>query len=239
MGYPCPTAMPQSARLLVPNSVTAANIVVGFLSMLAAADGRFELAVYLLVLAVLLDTFDGPVARRLNATSKFGQEMDSFSDAVSFCVAPAFLAQRAMLQELAGLGVVVSCLYLVAGVFRLVRFNLTSDVHHKARYAMGVPTPIGAGYVMAAVLMRDHISAPVGAVLVLVMALLMISRLPLPQIQGRSLVTYAILVGIANYLVVVFRPNWYTIGWWNLWNVVILLLAKGEDRRLERAESST
>jgi phosphatidylserine synthase len=75
--------------------------------------------------------------------------------------------------------------------------------------------------------------------LVLVMALLMISRLPLPQIQGRSLVTYAILVGIANYLLVVFRPNWYTIGWWNLWNVVILLLAKGEDRRLERAESST
>jgi CDP-diacylglycerol--serine O-phosphatidyltransferase len=230
--------MPQTARLLVPNTVTAANIVLGFLSMLAAADDRFELAVYLLVIAVLLDTFDGRVARWLKATSKFGQEMDSFSDAVSFCVAPAFLAQRAMLQELAGLGVIVSCLYLVAGVFRLVRFNLTSDVHHKARYAMGVPTPVGAGYVMAAVLMRDQISAPVGAVVVLVMALLMISRLPLPEMRGRSLVTYAILVGIANYFVVVFRPNWYTIGWWNLWNVVILLVAKGEDRRLEGAEPS-
>lgn len=230
--------MPQTARLLVPNAVTAANIVLGFLSMLAAADGRFELAVYMLVLAVLLDTFDGRVARLLKATSKFGQEMDSFSDAVSFCVAPAFLAQRAMLQDLAGLGVIVSCLYLVAGVFRLVRFNLTSDIHHKARYAMGVPTPVGAGYVMAAVLMRDQISAPVGAVVVLVMALLMISRLPLPEMRGRSLVTYAILVGIANYFVVVFRPNWYTIGWWNLWNVVILLVAKGEDRRLEGAEPS-
>ena len=231
--------MPQTARLLVPNTVTTANTVLGFLSMLAAADGRFDLAVYLLVFAVLLDTFDGRVARWLKATSKFGQEMDSFSDAVSFCVAPAFLAQRAMLQELAGLGVIVACLYLVAGVFQLVRFNLTSDVHHKARYAMGVPTPIGAGYVMAAVLMRDQISAPVGAVVVLVMALLMISRFPLPEMRGRSLVTYAILVGIANYFVVVFRPNWYTIGWWNLWNVVILLVAKGEDRRLERAEPST
>jgi CDP-diacylglycerol--serine O-phosphatidyltransferase len=231
--------MPQSARLLVPNSVTAANIVVGFLSMLAAADDRFELAVYLLVVAVLLDTFDGRVARWLHATSKFGQEMDSFSDAVSFCVAPAFLAQRAILQELAGVGVVVSCLYLVAGVYRLVRFNLTSDEHHKARHAMGVPTPVGAGYVMAAVLMREQITAPVGALIVLVMALLMISRLPLPEMRGRSLVTYAILVGIANYFVVVFRPNWYTIGWWNLWNVVILLVAKGEDRRLERAETST
>ncbi len=67
----------------------------------------------------------------------------------------------------------------------------------------------------------------------------MISRLPLPEMRGRSLVTYAILVGIANYFVVVFRPNWYTVGWWNLWNVVILLVAKGEDRRLEGAEPST
>lgn len=223
----------------MPNSVTAANVVVGFVSMLAAADGRFNLAAYLLVLAILLDVFDGRLARLLNATSKFGQEMDSFSDAVSFCVAPAFLVQRAILQPLGGLGAVVSSLYLVAGIFRLVRFNLTADVHLKSRYATGAPTPIAAGYLIAAVLMRDQLSAPVGAALVLIMALLMVSRIPLPEMRGRSLVSYALLVGIANYLLVVIRPNWYTIGWWNLWNVVILLLAKGEDRRLERAETST
>ena len=75
--------------LFVPNSVTAANIVVGFIAMLAAADGKFRLAVYLLFIAMLLDLVDGRLARKLGATSKFGQEMDSLSDSLSFCAAPA------------------------------------------------------------------------------------------------------------------------------------------------------
>ena len=77
----------QSRLFFIPNSVTAANIVVGFVSMLAAADGRFNLAVYLLVCAVLLDMADGLLARKLHVTSKFGQEMDSLSDSLSFCAA--------------------------------------------------------------------------------------------------------------------------------------------------------
>ncbi|MEE8277926.1 MAG: CDP-alcohol phosphatidyltransferase family protein, partial [Thermoanaerobaculia bacterium] len=71
--------------------MTAANIVVGFMAMLAAADDRYELAVYLMLLAILLDMFDGRIARRLKATSRFGQEMDSFGDSLSFCAAPALL----------------------------------------------------------------------------------------------------------------------------------------------------
>ena len=55
-------------RWLAPNLITAANISAGFLSMLAAAEGEFEGAVYLLILAVLLDLFDAKVARRLNVT---------------------------------------------------------------------------------------------------------------------------------------------------------------------------
>ena len=141
------------ARLVAPNSLTAANIAVGFVSILAAADGRYELAVYLLLLAILLDLFDGRVARWLRATSKFGQEMDSLSDALSFCAAPAFLAQRAILQPLGGAGIAVSLSFLLAGVLRLARFNLTSEVHGKASRTTGVPTPIAAGYVMVLVLM--------------------------------------------------------------------------------------
>ena len=61
------------ARLWVPNTVTAANISVGFVAMLVAANGRFEQAVYLMLVAILLDVADGRVARWLKATSKFGQ----------------------------------------------------------------------------------------------------------------------------------------------------------------------
>lgn len=224
-------------RWLAPNLITAANISAGFLSMLAAAEGRFEMAIYLLMLAVLLDLFDGKVARRLNVTSKFGQEMDSFSDAVSFCAAPAFLAHTAILRPLGAPGVIVSLVYLLAGVLRLARFNLITDAHSKSRSTTGVPTPVGAGYVMVLVLMRDEVPALVAALVLVVMAALMVSRISLPEFRGKSAVSLALLVGILNYFAVVIWPNWYTVGWWNFWNVVILLVAKSEDRRFQEASS--
>lgn len=226
-------------RLWVPNSVTAANISVGFVAMLVAANGRYEQAVYLMLVAILLDMMDGRVARWLKATSKFGQEMDSFSDAISFGAVPAFLAHRAILQPLEGVGVAVSLFYLLAAVFRLARFNLTSNEHEKSRHTVGVPTPIGAGYVMALVLMRDRMPAEAAALVIVVMSLLMISRIQLPEMRGKGVVTYALLVGMLNYFAVLRWPNWYTVGWWNVWNVVILLVARGDDRRLQEAESST
>lgn len=230
--------MDPKARLFVPNAVTAANVVVGFVSMLAAADGRYELAVYLLLIAILLDVADGRLARWLKATSKFGQEMDSLSDALSFCAAPAFLAHQALLGSLRGFGALVSSLYLVAGIYRLARFNLTSNVHAKARKTLGLPTPIGAGYLMVLVLMRDSIPEAAAAAVVLGMAMLMVSRISLPELHGRGPVAVTMLIGVANYLAIMVWPNWYTIAWWNLWNVVILFAARAEDRRLELSEST-
>jgi CDP-diacylglycerol--serine O-phosphatidyltransferase len=224
-------------RWLVPNLITAANISAGFLSMLAAAEGQYKRAVYLLMLAVLLDLFDGKVARRLKVTSRFGQEMDSFSDAVSFCAAPAFLAHTAILRPLGALGVIVALSYLLSGVLRLARFNLSTDAHSKARSTTGVPTPVGAGYVMALVLMKDEVPVLAAALVLLVMAGLMVSRIHLPEFRGKSAVSVALLVGILNYFAVVLWPNWYTVGWWNLWNLVILLVAKSEDRRFQEAGS--
>jgi CDP-diacylglycerol--serine O-phosphatidyltransferase len=226
----------ERTRVFVPNAVTAANIVVGFVSMLAAADGRFKLAVYLLLVAILLDAADGRLARLLNATSKFGQEMDSLSDSLSFCAAPAFLVHQAILQPLGGVGVALTVTYVLAGVYRLARFNLTSDLHEKSRWTTGVPTPIAAGYLMAVVLMRDRVPLLAAASVVLIMAMLMMSRWHLPELKGRGFVPLALVIGIFNYLAVVVWPNWYTVGWWNAWNGVILLAARREERQAELSE---
>lgn len=226
-------------RLLAPGLLTAANMTVGFLAILAAAEGRFELAVYLLLLAIFLDMLDGRVARWLKATTKFGQEADSFSDALSFCAAPAFLIYQAMLRPLGAAGIALSMTYLLAGTGRLARFNLTSAVHSKSRRTLGVPTPIAASYVMALVLMRDQIGMMTAGVVILVMALLMVSRFRLPELGGRGPVTYALLVGLINYFAVVIWPNWYTVGWWNLWNACILVLSRHDERSLEEIEPST
>ena len=211
--------------LFVPNAVTAANIVVGFTAMLAAADGKFRLAVILLLVCVLLDLADGRVARMLNATSKFGQEMDSLSDSLSFCAAPAFLVHQAILRPLEGVGVVVAVSFVLAGVYRLARFNLTSDEHHKASHTLGVPTPIAAGYMMALVLMRDHIPVPAAATVVLIFVILMLSKWHLPEVQARGWLGLAFGVGLLSYFALVAWPSWYTVGWWNVWNVAILLIA--------------
>ncbi len=219
-------------RSWIPNAVTAANILAGFAAMLLAAAGRFEHAVYVLLAALCLDTLDGRVARWLKATSDLGQQLDSFSDALSFGVAPAFLVYQATLKDLGGFGVGAAMLYLLAGVYRLARFNLLSDAHSKARRTVGVPVPIAAGYLMAVTLMRDELRSADAMVVVLVMAALMISRWRLPDLKGFSLVSVMLCIGIPNYFAVVFWPNWYTVLWWNAWNVLILIAARREDRRL-------
>jgi len=220
-------------RVLAPSAVTSANIAAGFMAMVAAADGRFELAVYLLVIAVLCDVLDGTLARLLGATSDFGQEMDSFSDAISFGVAPAFLVYLAVLRPLGFWGLMVSLIYLLAAVTRLTRFVLTSDAHVKELRTTGAPTPAAASYLMAAVLMRDALPALPVALLVVIASVLMVSRIRLPSLRGKNLVTAMMLVGIVNYLVFVFRPGWLTVGWWNIWNVGILVVARLQTDRLE------
>lgn len=227
------------ARYILPNAASAANLACGFCSLLAAARGELDLAVHLLVIAIVLDMTDGRLARALGATSKFGQEIDSFCDALSFCAAPAFLAYQAVLEPLGAAGVAAALIYLLSGIFRLARFNLTSDVHRKASRTVGVPTPIGAGYLMALSLMRAEVTPEVGAAVVLVMSALMLSTWGLPELHGRSVVTAMLAVGVVNYLIVVARPSWTTVGWWNLWNAAIVVAARMRDRRAEAPQATT
>ena len=78
-------------RYLVPNLVTLGNMFCGYLAIMYATSHRLSESVLTLTIAILLDGLDGRVARKLNATSPFGMEFDSFSDLVSFGVAPAIL----------------------------------------------------------------------------------------------------------------------------------------------------
>ncbi|HNX50380.1 MAG TPA: CDP-diacylglycerol--serine O-phosphatidyltransferase [Thermoanaerobaculaceae bacterium] len=222
-------------RLLVPNLLTAGNISLGFLAIVAAAQDRLRPAVWLVVAAIVLDMLDGRVARWLGATSAFGQQMDSFSDAVSSGVAPAFLVHRFVLSALGATGTVLSLLYLLAGVARLTRFNLTSDVHIKAHRTLGVPIPVAAGYMLALVVMRDHLATWAAGAVVLVLALLMVSRMRLPELGGSGLIGALMLIGIGTYFSVLLRPSWATVALWNGWNVVILATAAVAGRRREGA----
>jgi CDP-diacylglycerol--serine O-phosphatidyltransferase len=233
-------------RYLVPNAVTLANIGCGFAAMVSAAAGEAATSIRLLVVAILLDLTDGQLARALRATSKFGQELDSFCDALSFGAAPAFLVYQVCLAPLAGWGLAVALVYLLAAVLRLARFNLTTDAHVKEARTCGMPTPIGAGYLMALALMWEPTRALVGergaqgiaVALVLVVAAAMLSRLALPQLKGRGPVQAMLLVGIVNYVVMVAWPTWYAVGWWAFWTGCILLANWRVERRLARGNGA-
>lgn len=134
-------------RYLVPNLVTLGNMFCGYLAIFYSATGRFQQALLTIAIAILLDGLDGRVARKLSATSEFGMEFDSFSDVVSFGVAPAVLMYHWGLQSVADdFGIFITFAYLLCAASRLARFNLAPS--NLAGFT-GLPTPGAAGAVIS------------------------------------------------------------------------------------------
>ena len=140
---------PRQGRLpllsLVPNLVTMLGLCFGLTSIRFTFDDRFELAAGLLILAALIDGLDGLLARRLNAASPFGAELDSLSDFVCFGVAPAMLLYHFGLEGMGGLGWLAALFFAICCCLRLARFNVAAkdDAGDKTSFT-GVPAPAGA-----------------------------------------------------------------------------------------------
>ncbi len=174
-------------RYLVPNLATLLALCAGVTAIRAAIEARYELAVALVVLAALLDGVDGRLARALNAQSRFGAELDSLADFVSFGVAPAVLIYMWGLGPLRGLGWIAVLVFACAASLRLARFNAAIDEDRpkwRSNFFTGVPAPAGAIAVMlpiyleeaGLVVVRDWPLAIV--IYVMVMAGLLVSTLP-------------------------------------------------------------
>lgn len=131
--------------LLLPNLVTILGLCFGLTSIRFTFDDRFELAAGLLILAALVDGMDGLIARRLNAASTFGAELDSLSDFVCFGVAPALLVYHFGLEGLAGMGWIAALVFAICCCLRLARFNVAAkDETDDGGSFTGVPAPAGA-----------------------------------------------------------------------------------------------
>ncbi len=119
------------------------NLLCGFLSIISAHNGAPARAAWLVILGAFIDGLDGRVARLSRSTSQFGKELDSLADIVTFGIAPAFLALTASLQSYDRWGFMVGAVYLMAGAFRLARYNVIADPHRKDQF-VGLPIPIAA-----------------------------------------------------------------------------------------------
>lgn len=136
-------------RSLAPNAITSAALCSGLTGIRFATDGQWEKAVLAVILAGLLDGIDGRVARAMKAQSRFGAELDSLADNVSFGVAPALILFMWSLHEVPRLGWLAALALAVCCALRLARFNARIDLadqpHKSAGFLTGVPAPVGAG----------------------------------------------------------------------------------------------
>lgn len=139
-------------RAVAPNAVTALALCAGLTGIRFAIGEEWERAVLMVMLAGALDGIDGQVARMVRAESRFGAELDSLSDAISFGVAPALILYLWSLMTVPKLGWIVALLYAVFCALRLARFNsqLDNDVQPRklAGFLTGIPAPAGAALAM-------------------------------------------------------------------------------------------
>ncbi len=141
-----------SINTMIPNILTLMALAAGLTSIRLAIQERWELAVFAVVAAAILDALDGRVARLLKGSSKFGAELDSLSDFVCFGVAPAMILYLWSMQEFDRLGWILVMLFSMCCGLRLARFNVAIDQEDapvwKVNFFSGVPAPAGAGLVL-------------------------------------------------------------------------------------------
>jgi len=176
---PKPRRQLSKGMYILPSLFTTANVALGYYAIIEVLHAtladywHLDNAAKAIGFAVLFDGLDGRIARMTGTTSDFGRELDSLADAVTFGVAPAVLAWKwgfflmppFLLDDwhhnwhvkLTQLGAIASFLFLIAGVSRLARFNISSNPQPSnpgrpgKKYFVGMPIPAGAGVIAAVV----------------------------------------------------------------------------------------
>jgi len=226
-------------RAVVPNAITAAALCSGLTGVrfaISAANGTSEdwqKALFAIILAGMLDGIDGRIARLLKAQSRFGAELDSLADSLSFGMAPALVLYLWSLQALPRIGWFAALAYAICCALRLARFNARIDIddqpHKSAGFLTGVPAPVGAGLAFLPMYLWIATGEPLFrepwlvAVWVAAIAFLMISNLATLSWKsvrpGRSIRLGAIAMTGLVFAALLTEP------WWTLAAICVLYLA--------------
>ncbi|WP_207459483.1 CDP-diacylglycerol--serine O-phosphatidyltransferase [Azospirillum sp. SYSU D00513] len=245
---PHPRLSGLSLNHLLPNVLTVLALCSGLTAIRFAMLERWEPAVVAIVVSAIFDMLDGRIARMLNGQSKFGAELDSLSDVISFGVAPALLLYQWVLQEAGGLGWVAAMAYAVCCALRLARFNSRlGDVDLPPwafNYFTGVPAPAGAGLALLP-LIAGFVAGPEWAghpALVVPwtmgVGILMVSTLPTFSFKGvRVPTSYVVpgLVGVGLLAASLVSQPWWTLLCVGLVYVISLPFSVMQFRKLQRA----
>jgi CDP-diacylglycerol--serine O-phosphatidyltransferase len=134
------------AVVVLPSGLTLGNLFFGFFAIVSASRAEFSQAALCVVLGGVCDAFDGRVARATRTGSRFGEELDSLVDAISFGMAPALIMYFAVLNR-DGWDWIWAFLFAMCAVIRLARFNVEQAGTSKTHFH-GLPSP-AAGMTLA------------------------------------------------------------------------------------------
>ncbi len=204
------TAATSRLKYVFPNAVTAIGMLFGLYSITLTIVGDYEQAAWMILVCVLIDKLDGSVARLLNASSRFGVELDSFSDFLTFGVAPGLLFLSLMTDDPRYMStwqggsvwfVRFSCgFFIVMAALRLAKFNvLTEEIGSKI--FLGIPTTLTGGTLAAYVLTVWKYDLPdvmlqYAPVILIVFGLWMVSNVPIPKIRVTKSLAFNIFTAV-------------------------------------------
>jgi CDP-diacylglycerol--serine O-phosphatidyltransferase len=207
---------------LLPNLITVGAICAGLTAIRYAFQGSFTGAVYLILLACVLDGLDGRIARYMNSESQLGAELDSLADFANFGMAPALVIYAWALQDLKRAGWIAVLFFAICCVMRLARFNVDSksEIEGNSEYFIGVPAPAGAMLVLLPMFLSflwpNDIQSYAGLIAIYMglIGLLLVSRIPTYSFKTttvrRRRITY-ILVGFAVLVAMLLTYPWSSL----------------------------
>jgi CDP-diacylglycerol--serine O-phosphatidyltransferase len=232
---------------LLPNMFTVLSLCAGLTSIRYALDGRFELAVALIVVAGVLDGLDGRSARLLKISSRLGAELDSLADFLSFGVAPAMLVYLWSLNQVKAFGWALVLLFATCCALRLARFNTELEETDRppwmSRFFTGMPAPAAAGCAIIPLLLAlaFQVDWPrnwlLNAGVLIAVAFLMVSRIPTFSIKTvvvrvKPHWILPTLLGVGLLVAALSSAPWHTllavgvvylaslpVGWWSAWRL--------------------
>src|SRR5438105_10121062 len=137
---------PRRGVIILPNGFTLGSLFFGMFAIVAASRSEFDTAGLYVVFGGLCDALDGRVARATGTGSRFGSELDSLVDAITFGLAPAMIMYFAVLNR-NGWDWIFSFIFTACAVIRLARFNVEQAGRAK-KYFHGLPSP-AAGMTLA------------------------------------------------------------------------------------------
>jgi CDP-diacylglycerol---serine O-phosphatidyltransferase len=141
---------------ILPNLITLASMFAGFYSIVASLNSDYERAAWAILIASIFDVLDGWVARMTHTATRFGIEIDSLSDVISFGVAPGVLVYTWTLSSFGKIGWLGSFFLVACAALRLARFNVQMGGAEKKHFT-GLPTPASALVIATTVLAYEEI----------------------------------------------------------------------------------